>query len=235
MTSPSVVQEVGASSSSASSLSALVAGATAGNALLVAVYRSSTGGASDIVTADDDVDLTAYTSLGVNYANSNRIVQWLYLPNITGGDTTITVEATDGTTSSTWANWGFRGVEVTGVGSSPTITYGENDTASGATQYHTPATGFSPAADTLVLALATKNAAVTSFTVGSSYTLMSENTSTPIYFLQRRAFATLSTNHRPEHTVDPVFRVGPASAIIIPAGAAPATADFPFRKYYQGV
>ena len=225
------VQDGGVVTSSGSSLAVTLSGVTAGNAIVVIASRSSAGGASDSATATDDVDAGSYTSHGVNYANSNRLTQILTYADCTGGNTEVTVTA-----NSVWSNWGICVSEVSGVGSTLTVGYGENDTVSGATQYATAATGFSPPAGSIIYAGFAKNANAGSFTAGSGYTdLINRPTVAPIIHHQYRETASLLTNHRPEHTVGTTFRVGPASAIYIEQGAVgPVSAEFPFQRYFLG-
>ena len=226
------VQHATNTTSSGSSLAATLSGVAAGNGIAALISRSSSGGGSDAATATDDVDAGSYISHGVNYANSNRLTQILTFGNCSGGDTLVTVTA-----NSAWSNWGICLVEFAGAGVTPVIGYGENDTTSGSIQYATAATGFSPPAGSLILAAFTKNANAGSFTPGSGYTdLANRPTTHPLLHHMYRETASLLTNHRPDHTVGTTFRVGPASAIYIEAGAAPPAADdFPFRKYYMGV
>lgn len=203
------VQHNSATTSAGTSLDVVLTGVTAGNMIVLCIGEDSTSSANTF-SATDDVDSGSYTVAGHNYANSDRVSAILYYGNSSGGTVTITV------TSASNERFFVTAVEVSNAGSSPVVTYAENDNGTGATKYATPATGFSPPADSLVLAVFVCNVPPTSYTAGSGYTAIYNAGSTnPNGLVQYREFTSLSTNHRPECTVTDTTRSGPACAVHI--------------------
>ena len=209
------VQSGSNSGSSVTSLAVTLTGVTAGNSIAVAVMQSQATVATYSVT--DDVDGGSYTSQITNDANSGRVSELFTFADCTGGDPEVTV------TASASRVFAIAVIEVSGAGSSLTISTDSQDTSGGATKYAAASSGFSPTADSLCIAAFTFNAGTASNTVGSGYTSAYNSAAHPIGLCQYQEFSTLQANHRPEMTVGTTFRVGPAVCMFIEAGVAVAS------------
>lgn len=184
---------------------------TAGNSIFVLIESNNTSNGT--YTTTDDVNAGSYTVDGHNYSNSDRVSSIQHKANVSGGTTTITVVHDSHITRA----FSITAVEVSNAGASPTLTYAEYDNVTSTNpKYAAPSTGFSPPADSLVLAVFAFNAGVTSYTLGTGYTaIYSETTASPIGLSMYRHFTSAATNHQPDCTLGTAGRQGPASAIII--------------------
>ena len=206
---PAIVQSVANSGAAVSSLDLVFTSSiTAGSAIVVAVIKSSN--ILRTITVSDDNGGAAYTSAIANDANSGRQAEVCYFANAASGATTVTV------TISAAANIGVVAYEISGVTSTPTIATSEFDTLSGNPKYAAAVTGFSPPANSVVLAAFAFNASCVSITQDVSYTVeYSSHTANGIGLVQSLTTASELTDERPECSIGTITRVGPAVSIAI--------------------
>lgn len=215
------------SASSAASLAVTITGVTAGDSIFIVV--TSSDNFNRTYTATDDVDAGAYT-VDIHQAHTNgRTVTILHFANCTGGDTQVTV-----TPSVTDGNWSITPIQVTGVGATPTVTSDGFNNVAGTTHYASAASGFSPPADSLIIAGITFNATPTAITAGSGYTGMYNSAAHPSGISQYRETASLLTDHRPECTTTSSARLGPGACVYVEADGGGGGPAIPiFDKHYR--